>query len=193
MNLGPVRRSLVAACALPLLLSACSEAEPTPQMPDPTPTKSSPSASETGPVEPTLPPEAEGDSIEAVEAFVPFYLATVDYSRQTMNVSHIRDLSAPTCAGCSGLAELIQKVKDNGGTVVGGDQTVGAVQAEELRIPGATGKAFRAVARVRTTDQEITNSGVKGLDGVRPAETLKFGFVILKNGRAWTVSEWDVL
>lgn len=193
MNLGPVRRSLVVGCVLPLLLAACSDAEPTPQMLEPTPTESSPSASATGPVEPTLPPEAEGDGVAAAKAFVPFYLATVDYSRQTMDVSHIRDLSAPTCGGCSGLADLIRKVKDNGGTVVGGDQTVEAVQAEELRIPGATGKAFRAVARVRTTDQEISDSGVKGLDGVRPAETLKFGFVILKNDRAWTVSEWEVL
>ena len=83
--------------------------------------------------------------------------------------------------------------KEERRAVVGGDQTVKTVDAEELRVPGASGKAFRAVASVRTTDQRIKNSGVDGLDGVRPAETLKFGLVVLKNGRDWTVSEWDVL
>ena len=75
MNLGRVRRSLAAACVLPLLLAGCSEAEPTPQIPDPT-ASSSPSAeeTETGPVEPTLPPEAEGDGVEAAEAFVTLLL-----------------------------------------------------------------------------------------------------------------------
>ena len=193
MKLGPVRRALAAACVLPLLLAGCSEAQPTPEMPDPT--TSSPTATETesGPIEPTLPPEAQGDGVEAAEAFVPFYLAIVDYSRQTMDVTHIRELSTPTCQGCIGLIDLIQKIKNNGGSVVGGDQTVRSVQAEERGVPGATGKAFRAVATVRTTDQEIAGSGVEGLDGNRPAETLKFGFVMLKNGKDWSVSEWDVL
>lgn len=193
MKLGPVRRALAAVCVLPLLLAGCSDAAPTPEIPDPTTSSPSAGATETGPVEPTLPPEAEGDGVEAAEAFIPFYLATVDYSRQTMDADYIRELSAPTCRGCTGLADLIQKMRRNGGTVVGGDQTVRSVQAEQLGVPGSTGKLFRAVASVRTTDQEIKNSGVDGLDGLRPAETLKFGFVVLKNGQDWTVSEWDVL
>lgn len=194
MKLGSVRRALAVACVLPLLLAGCSEAEPTPQVPDPAPSEpSSASATETGPVEPTLPPEAEGDGVEAAEAFVPYYLASVDHSRQTMDVSHIRRLSAPTCKGCSGLIDLLREIKGNGGRVVGGDQTVKSVEAEELGVPGASGKAFRAVASVRTTDQQIMGSGVDGLDGDRPAETLKFGFVIVKNGPDWRVTEWDVL
>ena len=36
MKLGPVRRALAAACLLPLLLAGCSDAAPTPEIPDPT-------------------------------------------------------------------------------------------------------------------------------------------------------------
>ncbi len=84
MNSGRVRRSLAVACVLPLLLAGCSDAEPTPQMPDPTASSSPPAVeTDTGPVEPTLPPEAEGDGNEAAEAFVAHYFAAIDYAQAT--------------------------------------------------------------------------------------------------------------
>ena len=93
MNLGRVRRYLAVACMLPLLVAGCSEDEPVPRVPAPT-ASTSPAAEETppGPVEPTLPPEAEGDGVEAAEAFIAHYFAVVDYSRATMNPTYIRDL-----------------------------------------------------------------------------------------------------
>ena len=194
MKLGPVRRTLAAACLLPLLLAGCSDASPTPDIPDPTTSSPSPSAdvAEAGPVEPTLPPEAEGDGVEAAEAFVTFYISTIDYAQETMEPSLMRKFSAQTCSACFGVIDLITRVEGNGGRVKGGTHTVRSLQAEELGLPGKD-KAFRAVAAVRTTRQDITKSGVKDLDGTLPPQRLRYGFVLLQDQNGWRVSEWEIL
>lgn len=192
MKLGPVRRALAAACVLPLLLAGCSEAQPTPEMPDPT--TSSPTATETesGPIEPTLPPEAQGDGVEAAEAFVTYYISVIDYAQESLRPAMMRQFSAQTCSACFGVIDLITKVERNGGGVDGGTHTIRSLEAEELGVPGDNA-AFRAVAAVRTTRQDITKSGVKGLDGTLPPQRLKYGFVLLRDQDGWRVSEWEVL
>ena len=192
-----VRRIALAALALPLLLAGCADDDPVPKIPDAsTPTASVAETADPGdpddPVEPTLPPEAEGKGNEAAEAFVRYYVAVVDFSRQTMEPERIRALSTAGCTGCEGLSQLIQKVNANGGRIAGGDQQIKEVRAEELGVPGDD-EAFRATATVRTTEQTIAGSGVEGLDGVRAPESLRYEFVVLRSGSQWRVSEWDVL
>ena len=195
MPLSLVRRLIIASLALPLLLGGCAEDEPEPKMPttrSSTSPTSSPSETTTAPVEPTLPPEAEGKGIKAAEAFVRHYLAVVDYSRLMLDPIHLRKLSAATCGGCTGLGDLLAEVAKNGGKITGGDQSLKVVQAEELGLPGDN-EAYRATATVQTTEQTINGSGVDGLDGVRKPETIRYGFVLLRDGSTWQVSEWDVL
>jgi hypothetical protein len=192
MSFTFVRRVAVAALALPLLLGGCADDEPVPKLPDTNSPASPVTETSTAPVEPTLPPEAEGKGPKAAEAFVRHYLAVVDYSRLMLDPSYLREVSAPTCAGCNGLGDLLAEVAQNGGEISGGDQLLKEVRAEELGLPGDD-EAFRATATVQTTEQTINGSGVDGLDGVRKPETLQYGFVLLRSGSRWRVSEWDVL
>lgn len=193
MSLSFVRRITIATLALPLLLGGCTDDDPAPKMPETSsPTSPTTETSTAAPVEPTLPPEAEGKGPKAAEAFVRHYLAVVDYSRLMLDPSYLRKVSSPTCAGCNGLGDLLAKVAKNGGEITGGDQSLDDVQAEKLGLPGDD-EAYRATATVQTTEQTINGSGVDGLDGVRQPETLRYGFVLLRSGATWRVSEWDVL
>lgn len=192
LRLRFVRRIAITALALALLLGGCADDEPTPQLPDTSSPTSPATATASEPVEPTLPPEAEGKGIKAAEAFVRHYISMVDFSRHTLNPRYMRSLSAPTCTGCNGLGDLLAEVARNEGKIAGGDQTIELVRAEALGLPG-DGEAYRATATVQTTEQKISGSGVDGLDGVRNPEKLRYGFVLLRNGVKWQVSEWDIL
>lgn len=186
------RRTAAAALALPLLLAGCAGDDPVPKMPEPSTAPSSPAQTAAVPTEPTLPAEAEGKGIKAAEAFVRHYIAVVDYSRKTMNPSILRRISTPTCAGCNGFTDLLTQVARNKGQIVGGDQAVQGIRVEQLGLPGM-GEAYRATATVKTTEQSINGSGVDGLDGVRQPEKLQYGFVLLRDGSKWRVSEWEIL
>lgn len=188
MNLGRVRRSLVVGCVLPLLLAACSEAEPTPQMPDPTPTESSPTASVTGPVEPTLPPEAEGDSIEAAEAFVSHFYATIDYAQATGDTAALRKLGAPSCAACKGGADIIERVYREGGTITGGEHVVESAKVTGTRRVGDKGSIYYMAVRVSRSDQVV--SGTKKLDGDYPAATQALRYELFGSSIGLQVSKW---
>lgn len=192
MNLGPVRRSLVVACALPLLLAACSEAEPTPQMPDPTPAESSPSASETGPVEPTLPPEAEGDGVAGAEAFVSHYFDVLSYAQATGDTDPLGRLALAGCAACKGSLDAVRKVYDAGGTIEGGDFAVKRVKASAQ--PGNTDASSTYVARATVTHsaQTIADSGT-GLDGSSPPGSDRFQLLVVRDMDKWHIGQWSLL
>ena len=93
MSLSFVRRIAIAALALPLLLGGCTDDEPDPDVPE-TSSPSTPTTetSAAAPVEPTLPPEAEGKGPKAAEAFVRHYYDSVDYAQQTGDTKHLRSL-----------------------------------------------------------------------------------------------------
>lgn len=192
MKLGPVRRALAAACVLPLLLAGCTEAEPTPEMPDPT--SSSPTATETesGPVEPTLPPEAEGDGVEAAEAFVTHYFAMLTYAQATGETDPLGELALEGCSACSGSLEAVRKVYDAGGTIQGGDFSVRSVKASAQ--PGATEDSSTYVARAKVahTAQRIQNSGTE-LDGSGPSGSDRFQMLLVRDAGEWHVGQWSLL
>lgn len=190
MHLGRVRRSLAVACVLPLLLAACSEDEPEPKMPKPT-ASTSPAAEETpvGPVEPTLPPEAEGDGVKAAEAFVPFFYETVDYAQTTGATKPLRDLSVPTCRSCKGGAEVIDRIHKSGGTITGGEHTVERAEVTGTRrIPGE-GSIFYLAVDVSHTEQTV--EGSKDLDGTYGAGTNELRYQVVRTEDDWQVLEWS--
>ncbi|WP_159083523.1 DUF6318 family protein [Nocardioides terrigena] len=190
MKLGPVRRALAAACVLPLVLAGCSDAAPTPEIPDPTTSSPSPSAdeTETGPVEPTLPPEAEGDGVEAAEAFVSHFYASVDYAQATGETEQLRSLSSKSCAACEGGAEIIERVYKQGGAITGGDHEVEAAQVTGTRRVGDAGSLYYLSVRVSRTDQTVTGS--KDLDGEYPAATQALRYELFSSKVGWQVSKW---
>ena len=62
-----------------------------------------PSETETGPVEPTLPPEAEGDGVEAAEAFVTLLLRDCSTTRRRRAIpTAFASWQLATCDACNG-------------------------------------------------------------------------------------------
>lgn len=193
MNRGRVRRTLAAACVLPLLLAGCSEDEPTPQMPDPT---SSPSAVETdtGPVEPTLPPEAEGDGVEAAEAFVSYYFALLTYSQESGDTTRLQDVAIAGCETCRGALDAVRQTYQAGGTIQGGAYEVVSIRASDRgQLPGG-GSSFAGRVSVHHSEQVIRGSKVDGLDGTYPAGRSKFDFTAVRQARGnWQMADWTLL
>ena len=177
MKLGPVRRALAAACVLPLLLAGCTEAEPTPEMPDPT--TSSPTATETesGPVEPTLPPEAEGDDKEAAAAFVEHYYAYINYAQETGDVTGLRDLGLSSCKACTGVVQTLREIANAGGRITGGENSVDAHEAVPINQVGKV-SYFGVTASISRTAQTVSGAGK--LDGDYAAGSSESRYVVVR-------------
>lgn len=194
MKLGPVRRALAAACVLPLLLAGCSDAEPTPEIPDPM--TSSPSAEETdtGPVEPTLPPEAEGDGVEAAEAFITYYFDLLTYAQATGDTSRLANVAIEGCETCEGSLEAVRQTYEAGGSISGGAYEVTAVRASKQgALPGG-GSSFVGRVSVDHSRQVIRGSDVKGLNGTYPAGTSEFDFTaVIQTSGNWQMADWTLL
>ncbi|WP_457207847.1 DUF6318 family protein [Nocardioides sp. P5_C9_2] len=188
MNPGRVRRSLAAACVLPLLLAGCSEDEPTPQIPDPT---ASPSAVETdtGPVEPTLPPEAEGDGKEAAEAFVGHYFDYINYAQTTGDVEGLLALGLASCNACRGGVEFISKIYKRGGSNEGGDYSVLSSDVTGRRQVTARVAYFYLDVVAEHTRQVVSGAG--DLDRTYEAGQATWRFQVVTGPRGLRISEWS--
>ena len=103
MSLASVRRIALAALALPLLLGGCADDEPDAEDAGRRARRRA-SATETStePVEPTLPPEAEGEGAKAAEAFLPHFYATVDYAQASGDTEALRAMALDECDACRG-------------------------------------------------------------------------------------------
>lgn len=194
MKLAPVRRTLAVACVLPLLLAGCSEAEPTPQVPDPSPSEpSSASATETGPVEPTLPPEAEGDGKKAAVAFVEHYFAVLTFAQATGDTSRLSQMAIPGCETCRGSLDAIKRTYKAGGRIRGGDYEVKSIRTTKQGPLPDGGASFIGRATVDHSKQVITGSGVTGLDGTYPAGISTFDFTAVLQSGGWQMADWTLL
>lgn len=187
MNSGRVRRSLAAACVLPLLLAGCSEDGPTPQMPDPT---SSPSAVETdtGPAEPTLPPEAEGDGKEAAAAFVEHYYDYVNYAQATGDTSGLGDLGLRTCRACNGAVEFVDAIYERGGESSGGNYTVRSAQATGRRRVDDDTSIYYLTVITEHTAQVVTGAG--NLDRTYDAGSGTLRYEVVRGQDGWHIANW---
>lgn len=189
MKLGPVRRALAAACVLPLLLAGCSDAEPTPEIPDPT--TSSPSAEETdtGPVEPTLPPEAEGDGRAAAAAFVEHYFEFINYAQSTGDTSGLRRLSLPSCEACNGGLDFIESIYERGGSNTGGEYTV--VSSEVTGRRQVTDKVSYYFLDVMAEHTKQIVEGAGDLDRTYEASTATWRYEVVTGPRGLRISQWS--
>ena len=184
-----VRRIAIAALALPLLLAGCADDEPVPKVEPSTPAPSVTETVETNePVEPTLPPEAEGKGRKAAEAFVRHYWATVDYAQGVSNTEALRSLATEECDACRAGADVIDLIYRQGGTIVGGAHTVDDSEVTGRRgIPGE-GALYYANIRVSHTQQVI--EGTEKLDGDYAAGSDDLRFVVIRDSKGWQVLRW---
>ncbi|WP_090860343.1 DUF6318 family protein [Nocardioides lianchengensis] len=187
-------RLLPAALAVGLvLLAGCSgDDDPEPKI---SPTDSSsvastptPSPTPSGPVEPTMPAEAEGEDAAAAEAFVRHFWAMVNYAQTTGDVQALEGLALGSCQTCASGAKWIADVYQRGGLIEGGKYDVGPVRVTPLGAGGQ--RLFEVVADVTTTPQRV--SGADELNGSFPAGNSRVRLVLLNADGGLKVSRWDV-
>ncbi len=186
-----VRRFALASVALPLLLAGCNN-EPVPKLPDAaasTPTTSMSQTPEPAePAEPTLPPEAEGKGRKAAEAFVRYYYDTVNYAQATGDTTLLRSIGSPGCTACTAGADAIDAIYRQGGTIIGGEDTVNRAKATGMRtFPGA-GAVYYLKVQVSNSDQTV--SGSNKLDGEYPAARVHLQFEVTQADNGHSISQW---
>lgn len=171
------------------LLAGCQDGDdPDPKVPPTESSSPTPTPSPTGPVEPTLPAEAEGDDAAAAEAFVRHFWAMVNYAQASGRVEPLVELALPSCATCASGARWIADVYRRGGEITGGDYSVGATRVTPLAADDQ--RLFEVVSQVATTDQKITGAG--SLDDHFPAGEAKVTLILVVSEMGLRVSRWDV-
>ncbi|WP_194288979.1 MULTISPECIES: DUF6318 family protein [unclassified Nocardioides] len=181
---------MVAAAVLIASAAACGD-DPDPKVdspPTPTPTISTSPAS--GPVAPTLPPEAEGDDAAAAEAFVEYFWAMVKYAETTGEVEALEALVSPQCQGCAGGIEFLRRVFQNGGEIGGGDVTLSNFKVRELE--GGPATLFEVRVDVISTRQVVSYPD-EADNQVFPAGTVTDRFMVLNHDGRWSMDRWEVL
>ena len=127
-----LRIAVASTLLLPLTLAGCGDDDPQPRIPPSSassPSTTTPSASPDAAVEPTLPPEAEGNDEAAAEAFAGYYWEVVNYSQLTGDVTRLKSISLVSCKYCTDGADYLRDMYKNGGRQDGGGYTVAAVNA----------------------------------------------------------------
>lgn len=188
-------RLLPAALAVGLvLLAGCSgDDDPEPKI---SPTDSSsvastptPSPTPSGPVEPTMPAEAEGEDAAAAEAFVRFYWEMVNYAQATGNVTGLSAVAATSCAACASGLDGIVDTYAAGGSISGGRVSVENARARE--ISSRSGSAFSVEVTARVNPQTISEPGQRPekFDG----GPVNFKIVVRSNVDGWKIMRVDVV
>ena len=192
MSTSHMSRAAVGAVALLLavFVAACDEDEPSPA---PAPsgsatgsdsTPSEPMTAPTKPVEPTLPVEAEAATKAGAKAFVQYYWNVVNYATFTGDVSRLQAAAEPSCTGCKGAIDLIERVYDRGGRIVGEGYRVVDVDPTPL-----TNGFWSVETTTRVGDQVVRGAGDlnKRYPGGRGSLTMSLRF----QGSSWAVTSLD--
>lgn len=187
-----MRRLFPATLAAALvLLVGCSDDEPrpppTPTAPTSTAGSPTPSPTPTGPVEPTMPPEAAGEDAAAAEAFVEYFWEMSNYAQATGDVQGLRRLGAPGCAACKGGADGIERVYSKGGSMNGGELRVTQVSAKPFVSGPSTGFAITLGVSVR--EQRVLVPGEK--EKIYPGGRGKIQMILEASDQGWIVQRWD--
>jgi hypothetical protein len=186
---------LVALAALALALSACADDEPEPRV-DPTPTTStstSPTSdpTSTGPVEPPSPQAAASASKSGVEAFISYFWDLANYAQATGDTKTLRNLGAGSCGGCQGAFDFIDEVYGAGGSITGGEYTLGNLETKRLVAETNDVVIFRSTFPTTNTRQVVRQPGKKA--DVYEASTVRARFTLSYQADGWQVDIWEVL
>lgn len=187
-----MRRLLLPALLATLVLAGCSgDDDPEPKI---APSDSSsaasttaPPPSPTGPVEPTLPPEAAGDDAAAAEAFARHFWATVNYAQVSGDTSTLAALGDVDCAACAGGIEEVERVHLAGGSMTGGTIDVRSVASQAISSGPSTG--FAVTLEVDVSPQTVTVPGEKAKRYTGGPGT--FQMIIERQDAGWIVERWD--
>lgn len=173
-----------------VLLAGCqSDDDPDPKV---SPTESSSATSTptpTGPVEPTLPAEAEGDDAAAAEAFVEHFWSMVNYAQVSGDTAGLTSLGAPNCVACKGGVEEIERVHGAGGSMEGGELVITRSIARPFDSGPASGFAVALDVEVSPQTVAVPGDETQEYSG-GPG---KIQVIVEQVDGAWTVQRWDSL
>lgn len=169
-----------------LLVGACSDSG----SPGPGPTASGPapvSATSTAPVPttaaptpPALPPEAATADAAGAAAFVRHWFDLVNYAYATGDTAPLRAVSEPTCEACATMIGFVDDQYLDGGTFVGGQVTVHAIEAPAPDDSGVL------LALAVYSQSELIALRADGQEVVfRTVSNKSIGFVLARNGLEW--------
>ncbi|WP_244931632.1 DUF6318 family protein [Nocardioides sp. W7] len=176
-----------------VLLAGCTDGDdPEPKVP---PTNSSsavstPTPTPTGPVEPTLPPEAEGDDAAAAEAFVRFYWETAHYAQASGDVEGLEALASTSCRNCRSGTDYLRDAFAQGASFKGGETTVTSTVSTEYEAGPVEG--FEVRARVRNEKQIVDWPEPKD-DEVFPAAVISTRFLVERQESGFAIGFWETL
>ena len=190
------RRS-IAGCAMavlaPFALAACDAGggEPEPEFTDSSSAASTESSatdepSPSGPVEPTLPAEAEEDSRTGAEAFIRHYWEVVNYAQKTGDTDPLKVIQFEHCEPCTAATRSVEKIYRRGGRVSGGSYKV--IRARATETP--TG-SWAVVVRLRVGRQIVTGAG--DMDQEYEPGTTTDLFTVRRTPQGWRVASWEPL
>ena len=160
MKLGPVRRALAAACLLPLLLAGCSDAAPTPEIPDPT-TSRRPRRTRRRPGRWSrrFRRRRRGMGRRPRRRSSSTTIAIVDYAQATGDTERTAKLGLQSCEACDGGAEFIDESTSSGGAITGGDYTVDAAEVTGRRRGDRAGRSTTCPCDVEPYRAHVTGRG----------------------------------
>ncbi|NYI99935.1 hypothetical protein HNR19_000634 [Nocardioides thalensis] len=172
-----------------LALTACEAepaepAEPSSSAPASSePTSAAPTTEPTGPVEPTLPPEAEANTKAGAEAFVQYWWELVNYATATGDTAALRGVFGPACASCDAATSAIENVYANGGRITGRGYRI-----ESSKIVSEPGGAWAITADLSVGRQAVRGAGE--LNQVYPAGTKSHVMFVEFVRERWQVATW---
>lgn len=147
-----------------------------------TPSSSSANSSPSGPVEPTLPAAAKEPTKAGAEAFVEYYFDEVTYAVTSGDTKRLRTLNGPSCDGCSGGAEFIERVYNKGGRIEAGPYVVSDVELEQLETSNKA-PLYTGHTTTKSSAQTIYVPDQK-TQHLKPAQT-KYALIVIYTGDAW--------
>jgi hypothetical protein len=158
--------------------------------PSPTETSStSPSPSATALTDEELlalmPEEAARDDLFGAMATAQFFLEQYAPMFHTGDTRVWEALSAPECTYCADALENAERVRDEGWTVEGGEIVV---DASSVRASADPGVDTTVILTAQVAYTAMASKGGEKTDE-RPERSLKFGFVLVRDGARWLVAE----
>ncbi|NYE35669.1 hypothetical protein F4692_000773 [Nocardioides cavernae] len=166
-----LRRAIALTFAVPLLLSGCTEEEPTPKLPDPTTSSPTPT-----------PEETETPEVESAEDFVRRWVEVGDEMQSTGDVAEFRRMSR-NCQACRGVADQVASIYEAGGSI-----DFAGTEIDRLRSVAPQPPTFHLDLRTPETVIRDANGGV---DQRLPAGVGKYLLTLNGEPGAWFVAAYS--
>lgn len=149
MSYSFVRRVAIAAAALPLLLSGCTEDEPDPPVPDPT--TSPPTTSEIT----AAPDPWEEQTEDGAVAFAEHWIDLLNAARLDADFEPLRAASAQSCKTCSSFLDILEQLHAPGALYESEPWQV----KQSAVTAGVANSQAKVAVRVRAPSERVKEAG----------------------------------